>query len=599
MAPPQAPTDLSSPDARAKSARIAPLRGMMPYIRPYRGTVIGVGLALIAAAALTLSLPMAFRRIIDGLLEADYQLIDQYFFAFIGVAAALAVATALRFYLVSRLGERVIADLRSGVFAHVVSMSPGFYERLMTAEVLTRLTTDTSVVQTVVGSTASVALRNILLLIGGIVMLLITSAKLTLLTLLLVPLVLGPILVLGRRVRRLSRISQDLIADSASMAGEVLQAAPTVQAMTHTARSQSKFADRVEAAYDAANARIRARAWLTAIVIFLIFSGIVGIVWLGARDVIAERMSPGEMAQFVVYAVITAGAVGALSEVWGELQRAAGATERLVELLSMTNPISEPDDPVQPATPAEGAISLQGVSFTYDTRPDRPALFDVTFDVAPGQTVALVGPSGAGKTTVLQMLLRFYDPEKGQILLDGVPINRIGLNDLRGLMALVPQEPVIFADTVRANILFGKPDASDAEVEAAAKAAAAHDFIQEMPDGYDAWLGERGVLLSGGQKQRIAIARAILRDAPLLLLDEATSALDAESERAVQQAVDALSAGRTTLVIAHRLSTVKRADRIIVLDEGRVVATGTHDDLVAEGGLYGRLSELQFTNGGL
>ena len=582
---------------RAKSARIGPLRGLLPYLRPYRWTILWVALALVMASGFTLALPVAFRRVIDGFSAENVALIDKYFLALIGVAAALALATALRFYLVSRLGERVIADLRAAVFDHVSGMSPAFYERVMTAEVLTRLTTDTSVIQGVVGSTASIALRNLLLLTGGIVMLLVTSAKLTGMTLLIVPLVVFPILILGRRVRRLSRLSQDLVAESATAAGETLQAAQTIQAMTHEAESRARFRDRVEAAFDAARERISARAWLTAIVIFFVFAGVVGVMWIGARDVMAGRMSPGEMAQFVLYAVFTAGAVGALSEVWGELQRAAGATERLIELLAMENPIREAPDPLPPAEPAEGAIEFDGITFAYETRHQIPALSDVSFRVAPGERVALVGPSGAGKTTVLQLLLRFYDPERGVIRLDGVPIDKLRLVDLRRRLSLVPQEPVIFADTVRANILFGRPEATEAEVEEAARAAAAHDFIAEMPEGYDTWLGERGVLLSGGQKQRIAIARAILRDAPVLLLDEATSALDAESERAVQQAVDRLSRDRTTLVIAHRLATVKRADRILVLEGGRLVATGTHDELVADGGLYARLARLQFTEG--
>jgi ATP-binding cassette subfamily B protein len=556
---------------------------------------VGVAGALIAASGFTLALPLAFRRVVDGFSAENATLIDQYFLALIGVAVALALATALRFYLVSLLGERVIADLRAAVFSHVAGMSPAFFERVMTAEVMTRLTTDTSVIQSVVGSTASIALRNILLLSGGIVMLLVTSTKL------IVPLVVFPTLILGRRVRRLSRLSQDLVAESATSAGETLQAAQTVQAMTHEAASKAHFKDRVEAAYEAARARITARAWLTAIVIFFVFGGVVGVMWIGARDVLAGRMTPGEMAQFVLYAVFTAGAVGALSEVWGELQRAAGATERLMELLVLENPIREVADPLAPTEPAPdrpvGEIVFEGVGFAYETRREIPALRDVSFRVAPGERVAIVGPSGAGKTTILQLLLRFYDPERGTIRLDGVPIGRMRLADLRHRLALVPQDPVIFADTVRANILFGRPDATAAEVEEAARAAAADEFIAALPQGYDTWLGERGVLLSGGQKQRLAIARAILRDAPVLLLDEATSALDAESERAVQQAVNRLSRGRTTLVIAHRLATVKRADRILVMEDGRLAAIGTHDELVAGGGLYARLARLQFTEG--
>ncbi len=585
------------PEERAKSARIGPLKGLIPFLRPYRLTILGVAAALIAASSFTLALPIAFRRVIDGFSAENAGLIDQYFLSLIGVAALLALATAMRFYLVSRLGERVIADLRTAVFNHVAGMSPAFFERVMTAEVMTRLTTDTSVIQGVVGASASIALRNVLLLSGGIVMLLITSAKLTGMTLLIVPLVVFPILILGRKVRRLSRLAQDLVADSAISAGETLQAAQTVQAMTHEAASKARFGDRVEAAYEAARERITARALLTVIVIFFVFAGVVGVMWIGARDVLAGRMSPGEMAQFVLYAVFTAGAVGALSEVWGELQRAAGATERLVELLAMENPISETEDPVPPAEPAAGEIVFEDVSFAYETRREIPALREVSFRVAPGERIALVGPSGAGKTTVLQLLLRFYDPEAGTIRLDGVPIDKMRLTDLRRRLALVPQEPVIFAASVAENIRFGRPDATEAEVAAAAEAAAASEFIEKLPEGYDAFVGERGVLLSGGQKQRIAIARAILRDAPVLLLDEATSALDAESERAVQQAVDQLSHGRTTLVIAHRLATVKRADRILVMEDGRLAATGSHDELVAQGGLYARLARLQFTEG--
>lgn len=585
------------PADRDKSDKVASLRGLAPFLRPYRGVMIGVTLALLAASVFTLALPVAFRRVIDGFTEDNAALIDRYFLGLMGVALALAVATAARFYLVSWLGERVIADIRKAVFDHVAAMSPAFYERLMTAEVLTRLTTDTSIVQTVVGSTASVALRNLLLLFGGMIMLLVTSLKLTGMTLLIVPLVILPILVLGRRVRRLSRVNQDLIAESATHAGEVLQAAQTVQAMTHERTSMQRFGAKVEASFDAARRRIAARAILTLIVIFFVSAGIVGVLWIGAEDVMAGQMSAGQMAQFILYAVFTAGAVGALSEVWGELQRAAGATERLAELLAVVDPVAEPAEALPPAKPARGRVEFDGVTFAYASRPEISALNDVSLVVESGETVALVGPSGAGKTTILQLLLRFYDPQQGRILLDDVPIDRLRLTDLRRQIALVPQDPVVFADSVRANILFGRPEASEAEIIAAARAAAAHEFISALPDGYDTHLGERGVLLSGGQKQRIAIARAILRDAPVLLLDEATSALDAESERAVQAAFERLSRGRTTIVIAHRLATVKKADRIVVLEGGRIVATGSHDQLVAEGGLYARLARLQFTDG--
>ena len=578
-------------------AGVASLRGLVPFLRPYRGLIVGVALALLAAAGFTLMLPLAFRRVIDGFASGRTDLVDEYFIALFGVAGALAIATALRFYLVTRLGERVIADLRERVFSHVIGLAPPFFERVMTGEVMTRLSSDTAVIQGVVGSTASVALRNLLLLVGGLVMLLVTSTKLTAITLLLVPAVVVPILVLGRKVRRLSRLSQDLVAEAAATAGEALQAVPVVQAMTREDLVRRRFRERVEAAYEAARARITARAWLTAIVIFLVFAGVVGVMWIGARDVIAGRMTPGEMAQFILYAVFTAGAVGALSEVWGEVQRAAGATERLVELMEAENPIREDPDPLPPPEPTRGEIVFEDVTFAYENRREIPALHELSFTIAPGERVALVGPSGAGKTTVLQLLLRFYDPEAGRITLDGVPIHRMRLTDLRSRMALVPQEPVIFADTVRANILFGRPEASEEEMIEAARAAAAHEFITALPQGYDTFLGERGVLLSGGQRQRIAIARAILRDAPVLLLDEATSSLDAESERAVQEAVERMSAGRTTLIVAHRLATVKRADRILVLDRGRLVAQGTHDELVAQGGLYARLARLQFMEG--
>ena len=582
---------------RAKSSSIRPLRALAPFFAPYRVMVAGALAALVATAALSLILPLAVRRVIDGFAAETAELMDQYFAAAILIAGALAIGTALRFWLVTRLGERVIADLRKAAYDKVIAMSPGFFETLKTGEVISRLTTDTTLILSVISSSVSIALRNVLLFFGGMGLMIWTSPKLAGFTLLIVPLVVAPILVLGRRVRRLSRESQDRVADASAQSSETLSAAQTVQANAAEAASRAAFGGLIEQAFDAARQRITMRSWMTAIVIFLVFTGVVGVLWIGARDVRAEVMTPGELTQFLIYAVIVAGSVGALSEVWGELQRAAGGAERLVELLAAEDPVPDPASPLAPAAIARGAISFAGVSFRYPARPAAPALEDFTLDVAPGETVALVGPSGAGKTTVFQLLQRFYDVDAGGITIDGVPVDGLAKADLRRAIALVPQEPVIFAASARENIRFGRPEATDAEVEAAARAAAAHDFIAALPEGYDAYVGERGVMLSGGQKQRIAIARAILRDAPILLLDEATSALDAESERLVQKAVAELSKDRTTIAIAHRLATVKQADRIVVMEAGRIVAVGAHDDLVAEGGLYARLARLQFTEG--
>jgi ATP-binding cassette subfamily B protein len=467
----------------------------------------------------------------------------------------------------------------------------------MTGEVLSRLTTDTTVVLSVIGSSVSVALRNLLMLAGGLALLFVTSPKLTGLVLVGVPLVLVPILWLGRRVRGLSRESQDRIAESSAEASESLLAAQTVQAYTHEAASRASFGALTERAFDAARRRIRMRAALSAIVIFLVFASIVGVLWIGARDVRGGAMTPGALVQFVIYAVIVAGSVASLSEVWGELQRAAGATERMVELMLAADTVVDPADPVALPPRIRGRIGFEALTFRYPARPETPALRGLTLRIEPGETVALVGPSGAGKTTIFQLLMRFFDPDEGRVSLDGIDVRAMARTDLRRQLALVPQEPVVFAASARENIRFGRPEASDAEVEAAARAAAAHEFIARLPQGYDSYVGERGVMLSGGQKQRLAIARAILRDAPVLLLDEATSALDAESERAVQQAVERLAEGRTTLIIAHRLATVKRADRIVVFEDGRIVAEGSHGALVAEDGLYARLARLQFTEG--
>lgn len=582
---------------RAKSKDFGMLRRLWPFMAPYKILAILAAMALTLTAVVSLLLPLAVRRFIDNFETADGGLLDQYFASAMAITALLAVGTALRYALVTRLGERVVADIRKAVFDRVISMSPEFYEKIMTGEVLSRITTDTTLILSVIGSSISVALRNVLIFIGGLILMLFTSAKLTGLVLLLVPAVIVPILLMGRRLRVLSRENQDWIAASSGNASETLGAVQAVQAFTHEKQSQSAFSDFTEKSFDAARRRITVRAYLTMIVIFLVFSGVVGVLWIGARDVRADLMSTGALVQFVIYAVMVAGAVAALSEIWSELQRAAGATERLVELLDAEDTVNDPANPIELSLPVRGEIQFDNVSFRYPTRPGTAALEDVTLTIAAGETVAFVGPSGAGKTTIIQMIQRFYDPKSGVIRLDGVPLTQMNRDAFRQHISLVPQDPVIFAASARENIRFGRPNASDADVEKAAKAAAAHDFITALPDGYDSYVGERGVMLSGGQKQRIAIARAILRDAPVLLLDEATSALDAESERAVQMAVDELSQGCTTLIVAHRLATVKKADRIVVLEAGRVVATGTHDALVAEDGLYARLARLQFTAG--
>jgi ATP-binding cassette subfamily B protein len=582
---------------REASKRIGALAGLLPFVKPYRGMAVGALAALVFTAALSLALPIAVRRVVDNFNGADAHLLNDYFGAALGIATLLALGTGLRYYLVTRLGERVVADIRKALFDRVVGMSPAFFEQILTGEVLSRLTTDTTLILSVIGSSLSVALRNALMLVGGLALMLYTSAKLTGLVLLIVPAVVIPIVVLGRKLRRLSRENQEWIAASSGSASEVLLAAQTVQAFTHEPESRADFAEVTEKSFRSAKARIGARAVMTIIVIFLVFTGIVGVLWIGARDVRAGEMSAGALIQFVIYSVLVAGSVGALSEIVGELQRAAGATERLVELLGATDTVKDPERPKRLPRPAKGAVAFENVTFHYPTRPEVSALDGIELAVAPGETVALVGPSGAGKTTIIQLLLRFYDPGAGRVTIDGIDLREMARGDFRRQLALVPQDPVIFATSARENIRFGRPEASDAEVEAAARAAAAHEFLSALPQGYDSFVGERGVMLSGGQKQRIAIARAILRDAPILLLDEATSALDAESERAVQQAVERLSASRTTLIVAHRLATVKKADRIVVFDQGRIVDQGRHEDLVAGGGLYARLARLQFTDG--
>ena len=584
-------------EERARSKEIGALAALWPFMRPYGWMIALAGSALVVTAMMSLILPLAVRRVIDNFDIGEPGLLDGYFAAALGLAALLAVGTALRYYFVTRLGERVVADIRVAVFDRMIGMSPSFFERIMTGEVLSRITTDTTLILSVIGSSVSVALRNLLILIGGVGLMLFTSVKMSLMVLWPIPVIVFPIIILGRRVRKLSKENQDWIAQSSGDASEQLLSAQTVQAFTHEHVSRSNFHRVTEQSFDAARRRISTRAILTAIVIFMAFSAVVGFLWMGASDVRAGVITVGELVQFMIYTIMVAGAVAALTEIWSELQRAAGATERLVELLNTQDTVDDPENPLAAPDRRQGAIAFEDVVFAYPARPGVQALDGVSFTVAPGETIALVGPSGAGKTTIIQLLQRFYDPSSGRITFDGDDLRDLERADFRRHMALVPQDPVIFAASARENIRFGRPGATDAEVESAAKAAAAHDFLTALPDGYDSYVGERGVMLSGGQKQRIAIARAILRDAPVLLLDEATSALDAESERAVQLAVDRLSQDRTTLIVAHRLATVKKADRIIVFEHGKIVAQGTHDALVAEGGLYARLARLQFTDG--
>jgi ATP-binding cassette subfamily B protein len=588
---------IQSEAEREKSRNLKALSALWPFVLPYRRLMAAAIAALVLTACVSLILPLAVRRVVDGFETSAAALLDSYFLAALGVAGLLALGTGLRYYLVTLLGERVVADIRKALFDRMIGMSPAYFERIMTGEVLSRITTDTTLILSVIGSSVSIALRNALILTGGLVMLFVTAPKLAALVLLIVPAVIVPIILLGRRLRVLSRQNQDWIAASSGNASEALLSVQTVQAFTHEGESRGTFARVTDQSFQSARTRVRVRALMTVIVITLVFAGIVGVLWIGARDVRADVMTVGELVQFVIYAVMVAGGAAALSEIWGELQRAAGASERLAELIEAADTVNDPEVPVPAPVPVRGRITFEDVVFHYPSRPEQSALDNVRFTIEPGETVALVGPSGAGKTTVIQLIQRFYDPASGAIRLDGVDLRQMARADFRQSIALVPQDPVIFAASARENIRFGRPDATDTEVEAAARAAAAHDFLMALPQGYDTYVGERGVMLSGGQKQRVAIARAILRDAPVLLLDEATSALDAESERAVQQAVDMLARDRTTVIVAHRLATVKKADRILVFEQGRIVAEGTHADLVAEGGLYARLARLQFTEG--
>ena len=581
---------------RPKGKDLKPLRGLVPFVARYRGTVILALIALVASTAVTLSFPMAFRAVIDtGFGQESAGAIDRTFLVLIAVGVLAGVTSSVRFYLVSWIGERVVTDLRAAVFEHIVGQSPAFFELNHTGEIQARLTTDTTLIKTVVGSTVSIALRNAFTLVGATALLFWTSPRLAGLVLIAIPLILAPLLLFGRLVRRLSRRSQDTLADTNVFASEALSFIQTVQAFTHEAADRRRYRNVVEVAFDAARARMLARAGLTALVMSLVLAFVIVIVWIGAHAVLEGSMTAGQLSSFVMYALLSAVALAAVAEVWGDVQLAAGAAERLFELLAVEPEIAIAASPVALPEPPVGLVEFEAVDFRYPTRPEVEALSGLSFRADPGETVAIVGPSGAGKSTVLRLLLRFYDPQGGAIRIDGVDLRDADPRDVRSRMSIVPQETAIFTENLKENIRYGRPDATDAAVERAAAIARVDEFVRELPRGYDTMLGENGMTLSGGQRQRVAIARAVLKDAPILLLDEATSSLDSQSERLVQQALEGLMEGRTTIVIAHRLATVRGADRILVVDGGRVVASGRHDALVAEGGLYAELARMQLS----
>ena len=586
----------ASDERRALNLR--PLAGLVPYIVRYRGRAGAALAALIVASLTTLIVPVAVRRMIDfGFSDKAAQLIDSYFAVMVLVVAVLAVSSALRFYLVTTLGERIVADLRSDVFAHLTRLSPAYFDATRTGEIVSRLTADTTQIKSAVGASVSIALRNLVLFLGGAGMMVVTSPRLSLFVLGAIPVIVLPLVGFGRAVRRRGRAAQDTLANASGYANELIGAMRTVQAFTSEKPAGSRFATAVEQAYAAACGATKARAVLTAVVIFLVFTSIVIVLWVGAQDVLAGDITPGRLGQFVLYAVFAAGGLGELSQVWGEISQASGAAERLSEILAVRPAIRSPARPIALPKPANGDVAFHHVGFSYPGRPNVPVLENLSFAVRPGEKLALVGPSGAGKSTIFQLILRFYDPVSGHITFDGVRLTDADPAALRSRIALVPQDSIVFATSVRDNIQFGRPDATEAEIEKAAEAAHAAEFIRRLPLGFETPLGERGVTLSGGQRQRIAIARAILRKAPLLLLDEATSSLDAESETLVQQALTRLMLNRTSIVIAHRLATVQSCDRILVIDNGRIVEEGTHALLASAGGLYARLAKLQFELG--